>query len=118
MSNNESETKDADTWLSTNTKARDRAISDAFELCQDKLENDSKIDVVFSGTTCVFCFLSNSHLVCANAGDSRAMLCSLENGKWKATQLSRDHKPDEADEAARVKRANGRIEQSRLQAGM
>ena len=34
------------------------------------------------------------------------------------TQLSRDHKPDEADEAARVRRTNGRIEQSRLQPGM
>lgn len=37
---------------------------------------------MFSGTTSVYCFLSNNHLVCANAGDSRAMLCSLVNGKW------------------------------------
>lgn len=73
---------------------------------------------MFSGTTSVYCFLSNNHLVCANAGDSRAMLCSYVNGHWQATQLSRDHKPDEPDEAARVRRSNGRIEQSRLQPGM
>lgn len=79
---------------------------------------ETKTDVMFSGTTCVFTWLSNNHLICANSGDSRAMLCSLVNNKWTATALSRDHKPDEADEAARVRRCNGRIEQSRLQPGM
>ena len=73
---------------------------------------------MFSGTTSVFCFLSNNHLVCANAGDSRAILCSYINGNWQAVQLSRDHKPEEPDEAVRVRRANGRIEPSRLQPGM
>ena len=76
---------DADTWLSTDLKVRDKAIQDSFELCQDKLDCDSKIDVMFSGTTSVYCFLSNNHLVCANAGDSRAMLCSYVNGHWQAT---------------------------------
>lgn len=37
---------------------------------------------------------------------------------WSCKALSRDHKPDEADEAARVRRCNGRIEQSRLLPGM
>ena len=73
---------DADTWLSTQTKARDKAIQESFEFCQDKLDGDSNIDVVFSGTTSVYCFLSNNHLVCANSGDSRAMLCSYVNGHW------------------------------------
>ena len=106
--------KDGDQWLSTEIKVRDRQIQESFEVCQEKLDGDSKIDVMFSGTTSVYCFLSNNYLVCANAGDSRAILCSLVNGKWQATQLSRDHKPDEPDEAARVRRSNGRIEQSRL----
>ena len=74
--------KDADSWLSTDLKNRDKQICDSFELCQDKLDGDSKIDVMFSGTTSVYCFLSNNNLVCANAGDSRAVLCSLVNGKW------------------------------------
>ena len=73
---------------------------------------------MFSGTTSVYAFLSNKHLVCANAGDSRAMLCSIVDGRWQARQLTRDHKPDEQDEANRVRRANGRIEPSRLQPGM
>ena len=61
---------------------RDRVISDAFEITQDKLDGESKIDAMFSGTTSVCCFLSRNYLVCANSGDSRAMLCSLVNGKW------------------------------------
>ena len=102
--------KDGDTWLSTDINRRDKAIIDSFEICQDKLDGESKIDVMFSGTTSVYVFLSNNHLVCANAGDSRAMLCSLVNGKWHAKQLSRDHKPEDHEEAARIKRTNGRIE--------
>lgn len=54
------------------------------------------------------------NLICANAGDSRAILCSLNNGKWNTKQLSRDHKPEEPDEALRIKKTNGRIECSRL----
>ena len=106
--------KSANSWLGKNAEFRDRVISDAFEITQDKLDNESKIDAIFSGTTSVYCWMSRNYLVCANSGDSRAMLCSLVNGKWKATQLSRDHKPEEVDEAARIRRANGRIEQSRL----
>lgn len=103
-------TQTADSWLTKNPELRDKNITEAFENTQDKLDSDTKTDVMFSGTTCVFVFLSNNHLVCANAGDSRACLFSLINGKWAATPLSRDHKPDEMDEAARVRRCNGRIE--------
>ena len=108
----------ADAWLVKSPEVRDKNLTEAFEVTQDKLDSDSKTDVMFSGTTCVYCFLSNNHSVCANSGDSRAMLCSLINNKWTTTQLSRDHKPEEVDEAARVRRCNGRIEQSRLQPGM
>ena len=63
-------------------------------------------------------FLSQNHLICANSGDSRAIMCSQIGNTWHCTQLSRDHKPEEPDEAARIRKTNGRIEQSRLQPGM
>jgi len=88
-------------------------IKTAFTQTQDKLAA-SKIDVTFSGTTCVMCFLSQSTLICANSGDSRAILCSFIGKNWQCTQLSRDHKPEEADEAARIRKCNGRIEPSRM----
>jgi serine/threonine protein phosphatase PrpC len=75
---------------------------------------------MFSGTTCVQCYVSQNAIVCANSGDSRALLCSVnpDNGQWYCTPLSRDHKPEEVDEAARIRRSNGKIEQSRLQPGV
>ena len=73
---------------------------------------------MFSGTTAVTLVLHNSTLICANAGDSRAILCSQNQaGIWSFQALSRDHKPDEVDEANRIKKSNGRIEQSRLMPG-
>lgn len=64
-------------------------------------------------------------ILCANSGDSRAILISENeikgpNGElnYYFTQLSRDHKPDLQDEAARIIKKNGRIEQSRITADM
>lgn len=70
---------------------------------------------MFSGTTVVTVLIWQNVIVCANSGDSRAIMCSVNQaGVWNFTPLSRDHKPDEPDEAARVKKFNGRIEQSRI----
>ena len=61
-------------------------IKNSFTLVQDKLDIISKIDAVFSGTTCVMCYLSQNNLICANSGDSRAILCSLmPSGQWQCT---------------------------------
>lgn len=74
---------------------------------------------MFSGTTAVIVLMWNNIVICANAGDSRAMLASQNSvGIWNCNPLSRDHKPDEQDEAARIRKSNGRIEQSRLVPGM
>jgi len=74
------------------------------------MDKNPKIDLTFSGTTCVVCLISRRQLVCANSGDSRAILCSYVDGRWCVKHLSRDHKPDEPDEAARVRKWGGRIE--------
>jgi serine/threonine protein phosphatase PrpC len=49
-------------------------------LTQDKLDATSKVDVTFSGTTCVMLYLSENMLISANSGDSRAIMCSLVQG--------------------------------------
>ncbi len=95
-------------------------------------------DVSFSGTTAVTVIFSGTRLVCANVGDSRAVLGTLsalrllkggsdlpshlqnEGNKkkiWRAVPLSRDHKPDEADEHLRIIQHKGRIEPFREQNG-
>lgn len=86
--------------------------------------NQSEIDVRFSGTTMVSVLLNGKVLYCANSGDSRAVLARQVNlrttgrpRQWMAVALSRDHKPDEEDEAARIHARGGRIEAYRDENG-
>ncbi|GMH33993.1 hypothetical protein BSKO_01827 [Bryopsis sp. KO-2023] len=57
------------------------------------------------GSTGVVSLISAQHIIVANCGDSRAVLF---RGRT-ACRLSRDHKPSQADEEERVKKAGGRI---------
>lgn len=57
------------------------------------------------GSTGVISLISDMHIIVANVGDSRAVLC--RNGV--ACRLSRDHKPDEEDEEKRIRQCGGRI---------
>lgn len=84
------------------------------------MEHRSRIDASLSGTTCVVTLFNHDMILCANSGDSRAILVSEKEsngqgtGQYYSTQLSRDHKPDLADEAQRILARNGRIEPSRV----
>lgn len=64
-------------WLyNENHKIRDQDIKEAFKKTETKMEHKSRIDAMFSGTTCVMTFFNNEMIVCANCGDSRAILIS------------------------------------------
>ena len=41
-----------------------------------KIERKSRIDAMLSGTTCVMTWFNHDMVVCANSGDSRAILIS------------------------------------------
>jgi len=75
----------------------------------DKMLNErlSKA-ALFCGTT--FCLvlvdITNKMIICANVGDSRAVLC---NTKGSAVQLSYDHKPNNPDELKRIKENGGHV---------
>lgn len=58
------------------------------------------------GCTAVCVLLTQTEIICANAGDSRAVLCR----KGKAVPLSRDHKPNEDSERQRIENAGGTVE--------
>ena len=78
-------------------------------------------DTNFSGSTFISVLIRGKRLWCANIGDSRALLAreiqSQDNGKggrgsnhWMSIALSRDHKPNEADESSRIALSGGRVE--------
>jgi serine/threonine protein phosphatase PrpC len=57
-------------------------------------------DVRFSGSTCVSVLTFGRKLYVANVGDSRAILIRQAAGSTcSAIALSRDHKPEDKDEA-------------------
>ncbi|XWS70219.1 hypothetical protein CRYUN_Cryun03dG0029800 [Craigia yunnanensis] len=57
------------------------------------------------GSTAVVALIFSSHIIVANCGDSRAVLC---RGK-EAMTLSVDHKPNREDEYERIEAAGGRV---------
>lgn len=91
-----------------------------------------KFDIQFSGSTCVLVFCIANKIICANAGDSRAILVTDHNKKSKnfiskikiinkeildksseycsVISLSHDHKPDLDHEKSRILNHGGRVD--------
>ena len=90
----------------------DESIKQAYLLIHNSLQNENnKIDSTLSGTTCTSIIVSQDKVICANVGDSRAILSRYENGVFNSISLSRDHKPTETDEMKRILSHGGRIKQ-------
>ncbi|CAL1155710.1 unnamed protein product [Cladocopium goreaui] len=65
-------------------------------------------DATMVGCTACVCCVTSTQIVTANAGDSRAVLCSA----GKAVALSEDHKPNAPREKQRIEAAGGWVENS------
>jgi protein phosphatase 2C family protein 2/3 len=63
-----------------------------------------------AGCTANVVMITKAEILCANAGDSRAVLSK----KGKVKDLSVDHKPDLPTEKRRIERANGFVEEGRV----
>jgi protein phosphatase 2C family protein 2/3 len=63
-----------------------------------------------AGCTSNVVYVNKEKIYCANAGDSRSVLCSNDH----AVKLSEDHKPDNAIELDRIKKANHFVADSRV----
>jgi serine/threonine protein phosphatase PrpC len=75
-----------------------------------------KFDCLRSGTTCVIVFQCDEHIICANAGDSRAIMIfdDSNNDSLKDTKiypLSYDCKPEIPMERKRIMANGGSVEQ-------
>ena len=78
-----------------------------FRHAERDLEKNGEIDANFSGTTCVMVFQVGERILCANVGDSRAIMVKGD----KAIPLSIDQKPDDPEESKRIKENGGEIAQ-------
>ena len=79
----------------------------AFRHAERDIGKNSDIDANFSGTTCVMVFQIGERLICANVGDSRAIMVK----GTKVIPLSIDQKPDDPEESKRIEENGGEISQ-------
>lgn len=73
-------------------------------------EESPRVRFERSGSTCVVVLLTPSHIICANAGDSRAIL--RRNGS--VLPLSFDHKPNNLPEMERINQSGGFVKCKRV----
>ena len=79
----------------------------AFRHAERDIGKNSDIDANFSGTTCVMVFQVGEKIICANVGDSRAIIVKGN----KVIPLSIDQKPDDPEESKRIRENGGEISQ-------
>mmetsp|Transcript_830 Transcript_830/g.1004 ORF Transcript_830/g.1004 Transcript_830/m.1004 type:complete len:440 (+) Transcript_830:61-1380(+) len=109
--------KDLDTELRIAQSKRNEDIAkeeeekeEKTETCKISSEESILRRMERSGSTCVVVMLTPSHILCANAGDSRAIL--RKDGK--ALPLSFDHKPPNLPEQERIIAAGGFVKAKRV----
>ncbi|GAB4837124.1 hypothetical protein Ancab_002035 [Ancistrocladus abbreviatus] len=85
------------------------ACISAFKVMDKQIELLDTVDCSVSGSTAVVVIKQGEDLVIANLGDSRAVLGTMTEAGISATQLTSDLKPSLPDEAARIKKLNGRV---------
>ncbi|XP_040998466.1 protein phosphatase 2C 53-like [Juglans microcarpa x Juglans regia] len=85
-----------------------KAFTDCFLKVDDEVGGKASLEPVAPetvGSTAVVAVICSSHIIVANCGDSRAVLC---RGK-EPVALSVDHKPNREDEYARIEAAGGKV---------
>ena len=106
--------KDVETIYSTLSHNNFEIIKEIF-INGDNALRDQEIDSRSSGTTCVLVIHLGEHIICANAGDSRAVLVFDEKNDEKLNflrvfPLSIDSKPENPGEKERILKCGGNVE--------
>ena len=109
-----SESKNLNDIYQTIKKSNYELLINIF-LKADEALNKQYFDVAFSGTTCVLVIQIGKKIICANVGDSRAILVYNNNAnniiKTSIFNLSHDFKPDLPEEKKRIIKMGGIVEQ-------
>ncbi|KAL7194950.1 hypothetical protein ACSBR1_035207 [Camellia fascicularis] len=87
-----------------------KTLIKSFAEMDEDLCHNVNIDTYCSGSTSVAVLRQGEHLVIANLGDSRAVLCTRgEKDQLVSVQLTVDLKPNLPSEADRIKNCEGRV---------
>jgi serine/threonine protein phosphatase PrpC len=87
-----------------------KGIISMFKSLSLTIENSNNFDIFCSGSTVVIVHISKEKIICANCGDSRAILINNSERGITALKLSRDHKPNLAEEKKRIIESGGRVD--------
>lgn len=93
-------------------------LKESFIKCHESIEEHmdatDEFDCTLSGSTCTLAVIDTSSLKLwvAHAGDSRAIVSLKESGKYKAKELTLDHKPNLPDEQKRIESMGGEVRKS------
>ena len=85
------------------------ALRETFLKLDLRMQRDLTEAVAKCGCTSVVAVVTPTHILCANAGDSRCVLGSQND----SFPLSEDHKPDLAEETSRIVSAGGFVTRKR-----
>lgn len=72
--------------------------------------DESEDEEILAGATSCVVLLTENKIICANAGDSRAVLCKGS----EAIALSEDHKPANKAEKKRIVAAGRKVKDNRV----
>ena len=115
--------------LNQNSTNLEFFIKEIFIKTNEDVKNEITSSVRFSGSTCISVIYTDKKLICANIGDSRAVMgrCTDKGKKifsfltflieWICYELSIDHKPKDPNEAKRIIKAGGRVEPFKDESG-
>ena len=87
-----------------------KKILEMFNSLSSTIENSNSFDIFCSGSTVVVVHISKEKIICANCGDSRAILITYNGNGYTTLKLSRDHKPNLVEEKKRIIAAGGRVD--------
>mmetsp|Transcript_14389 Transcript_14389/g.25375 ORF Transcript_14389/g.25375 Transcript_14389/m.25375 type:complete len:312 (-) Transcript_14389:1759-2694(-) len=88
------------------------AIKEAFFEIDKKVLTDSELDAWYCGSTGVCTLITPTHIVVANSGDSRLVMCGEGEENLRFETL--DHKPYNKPESARIYAAGGFVLEGRI----
>ncbi|GAB4822394.1 hypothetical protein N2152v2_009440 [Parachlorella kessleri] len=98
-------------------QARD-ALEQAFSQAAQSIATVEGCDFSLSGATAVACLVLPDSVVALWCGDSRAVVGRRGlDGSCIATPLTRDHKPGDPEEVARIRAAGGRVVRAQDKSG-